>query len=79
MSGWKERIWDGSKKEEGAKEGLEECHFLWQAKTAAVLKLQFSATVPQGYMFVPAYICGCICVDTKRGECQCRDGEGGKD
>lgn len=32
---------------------------LQQAKTAAVLKLQCSATVPQGcvFMFVSAYIC----------------------
>lgn len=42
---------------------------LWQAKTAAVLKLQCSATVPRGCVFVSAYIAVyvCVCAETVEG------------
>lgn len=48
---------------------------LWQAKTAAALKLQCSATVPQGcvFLFVSAYICVYVCVLVRAGiKGQCR-------
>lgn len=49
---------------------------LWQAKTAAVLKLWRSATVLQGGVFVSAY----VCVERAgMGATPGRDGEGGKE
>lgn len=47
------------RREEGERRRARGVSLLWQAKTAAALKLQCSTTVPQGCVFalVSAYIC----------------------
>lgn len=63
---WMEgRSWDTGKEGGGSERRARGVSLLWKAKTAAVLKLQCSATVPQG--------CVCFCVCVCISVCLCRE------
>lgn len=65
-----QREWMDGWMEGGRERRARGVSLLWQAKTAAVLKLQCSATVLQG--------CVCRHIEGGGGEIKGRDGEGGQ-
>lgn len=67
---WKGGFGMKEKKLGGRLKGARGMPLLWEAKTAAALKLPFSATLPQGCVFSVFIFClhrsECVCVCMKK-------------